>query len=273
MAGCCRISSAVVRAVLSVVVFGIADDSARGEGQSVFVTSPSQPMNVGDAIAAAAAYHDSGAYDKDVALVARQAAAWVAERAAAVQKPAVVFDIDETALANWEVIKRDNFGRPIAGPCDLALDGPCGWAAWDQLSADPAIGPTLEVFRVTRMQMPRYSLLLAAPKTSGRRPNVTCARPATRASRNCTWCRPGPSTHRPPTSRRRCGPRSKRRATRSSLMLAISRRTFSADILSESSCSRTRSTEFLDAGPVSRVSVWVILQRTGRHPKQQFRRH
>ena len=150
MAGCCRISSAVVGAVLSVVAFGIAAESARGEGQSVFVTSPSQPMNVGDAIAAAAAYHDSGAYDKDVALVARQAAAWVAERAAAVQKPAVVFDIDETALANWEVIKRDNFGRPIAGPCDLALDGPCGWAAWDQLSADPAIGPTLEVFRVTR---------------------------------------------------------------------------------------------------------------------------
>jgi predicted secreted acid phosphatase len=118
-----------------------ADDAA------VLVTTPSQPANIGDAIAAAAAYHDDGQYDRDLALVANAAAQWVSQRASEVTKPAVVFDIDETALANWEVIKRDNFGRPIAGPCDLALDGPCGWTAWDRLAADTAIVPTLEVFR------------------------------------------------------------------------------------------------------------------------------
>jgi predicted secreted acid phosphatase len=120
---------------------------AQADGGSVFVTSPSQPPNVGDAITAAATYHDSGDYDRDLAAVAEQATDWIAERAASATRPAVVFDIDETALSNWEVIKRDNFGRPIGGSCDLALDGPCGWAAWDQLAADPAIAPTLLIFK------------------------------------------------------------------------------------------------------------------------------
>lgn len=120
---------------------------AWADSTSIFVATPSQPPNVGDAMLAAAAYHDSGQYDRDLAAVAQQAADWIAERAPSATRPAVVFDIDETALANWEVIKRDNFGRPIGGPCDLALDGPCGWAAWDQLAEDTAIAPTLAVFR------------------------------------------------------------------------------------------------------------------------------
>jgi len=66
------------------------------------------------------------------------------------ERPALVLDIDETALSNWEILKRDDFGRPIAGPCDLAIDAPCGWAAWDQLGQDPAIAPTLQVFQRAR---------------------------------------------------------------------------------------------------------------------------
>jgi predicted secreted acid phosphatase len=124
--------------------------SARASDGSLFLTSPSQPPNVGDAIIAAASYHDSGEYDRDLVAVAQKAEDWIKERAPLVSRPAVVFDIDETALANWEVIKRDNFGRPIGGPCDLAIDGPCGWAAWDQLARDPAIGPTLRVFQAAR---------------------------------------------------------------------------------------------------------------------------
>lgn len=123
---------------------------AQADDAAVLLTSPSQPANVGDAILAATTYHDSGQYDRDLALVAGAATQWIVERSPTVQKPAVVFDIDETALANWEVITRDNFGRPVAGPCDLALDGPCGWAAWDQLAADTAIAPTLEIFRQTK---------------------------------------------------------------------------------------------------------------------------
>jgi predicted secreted acid phosphatase len=115
-----------------------------------FVTIASQPANVGDAKIAAQAYHDSGDYDRDLAWVAAQARSWVASHAAGVRQPALVLDIDETALSNWEIIKRDDFGRPIEGPCDLAREGPCGWAAWDQLGRDPAIMPTLDIFRQAR---------------------------------------------------------------------------------------------------------------------------
>ncbi len=115
-----------------------------------FVTVASQPANVGDAGNAALAYHDSGDYDRGLAEVAGQAGQWIATRAKTAKQPALVLDIDETALSNWEIIKRDDFGRPIGGPCDLALDAPCGWAAWDQLGRDPAIVPTLQMFQQAR---------------------------------------------------------------------------------------------------------------------------
>jgi predicted secreted acid phosphatase len=95
-------------------------------------------------------YHDSGDYAHDLAQVADQASDWLRTKATFTSRPALVLDIDETALSNWEVIKRDNFGRPIGGPCDLALDAPCGWAAWDQLGRDPAIEPTLRLFQQAR---------------------------------------------------------------------------------------------------------------------------
>jgi acid phosphatase len=133
-----------IAAALSVILWAWSVPSS---AQDIFVAAPAQPINVGDARAAALAYHDSGAYDRDLAAVADQAGRWVAERAGAVAQPALVLDIDETALSNWEIISRDDFGRPIDGSCDLAVKGPCGWAAWDQLGHDPAIEPTLRLFR------------------------------------------------------------------------------------------------------------------------------
>jgi predicted secreted acid phosphatase len=115
-----------------------------------FITVTTQPANVGDAKIAALAYHDSGAYDRDLAIVADQAKVWIASRAATAKQPALVLDVDETALSNWEVLKRDDFGRPVPGPCAPNLDTPCGWAAWDLLGRDPAITPTLAVFQQAR---------------------------------------------------------------------------------------------------------------------------
>ena len=89
----------------------------------------------------------SGDYERDIERIAEKATAWIRERTPNVRRPAVVFDIDETVLSNWEVITRDNFGRPIQGACSLAADGPCGWAAWDDLAADPPIAPVLEVYK------------------------------------------------------------------------------------------------------------------------------
>jgi hypothetical protein len=109
------------------------------------VTVGSQPINVGDTKNVATTYHDDGSYDRGLAEVDDRAAAWIAERAPLVPKPALVLDIDETALSNWEVIRADDFGRVIGGPCTALPEGPCGWASWDQLGRDPPIVQTLRV--------------------------------------------------------------------------------------------------------------------------------
>src|SRR5262249_35239296 len=122
----------VVAAMAALASSTVAEGPTPRTGQSVFITVPSQPINAGDAKAAALAYHDSGAYQQGLEAVAAQAIDWLKIRAGAVQRPALVLDIDETALSNWEILKRDDFGRPIDGPCDPATNAPCGWAAWDQ---------------------------------------------------------------------------------------------------------------------------------------------
>src|ERR1700730_11483193 len=67
--------------------------------QDVFVTVSSQPINLGDAKAAAQAYYDSGAYQRDLEEVAPRAASSISSRAPSANRPALVLDIDETALS------------------------------------------------------------------------------------------------------------------------------------------------------------------------------
>src|SRR4051794_15076496 len=107
----------------------------------------SEPANVGDAKIAATTYHDSGAYDRDLAAAASVADEWIAKRAPIATKPAIVFDIDETALSNWVVIKADDFGRVIPGPCAHPPQGPCGWEAWDIRGESTAIDASLRLYR------------------------------------------------------------------------------------------------------------------------------
>ncbi|MBM6596772.1 HAD family acid phosphatase [Microvirga pudoricolor] len=111
---------------------------------------PEQPGNVGDAKLAAAAYRRSGDYDRDLSAVASRASAWLGERIPHVSRAAVVFDIDDTALTNWEVIKANDFGRVFGGPCRTLPEGPCGWVAWDLLGRSPPIPQALAVFRQAR---------------------------------------------------------------------------------------------------------------------------
>ncbi|MBV8928081.1 MAG: HAD family acid phosphatase [Mycobacteriaceae bacterium] len=106
------------------------------------------PVNIGDAKTDSIAYHDSGQYMTDLAQVAAQAMVSIANRAPTADRPAVVFDIDETALSNWEVIRANDFGRFINGNCELP--GPCPWRAWDLLARDPAIQPMLDTYNESK---------------------------------------------------------------------------------------------------------------------------
>ncbi len=131
------------------VLAGCSHDAATSPAPPPVIAS-SEPANVGDAKIAATLYHDSGAYERDLASAAAPANAWLTQRAPSATRPAIVFDIDETALSNWEVIKADEFGRVIPGPCAHLPDGPCGWEAWDLRSQDKPIDATLQLYRHAR---------------------------------------------------------------------------------------------------------------------------
>ena len=108
-----------------------------------------EPVNVGMAKLAAVEYHDSGDYMRDLAYAAAPANDWLRQRATQVSRPALVLDVDDTALTNWPVILANDFGRFPAGPC-LLPEGPCGWHAWDLRGQDAPLEPTLQVFQTAR---------------------------------------------------------------------------------------------------------------------------
>jgi predicted secreted acid phosphatase len=131
----------VRRALAAFVALGLAACAAHDSGD--------QPANVGDAKIAATEYRTSGAYERVLAAEIDRATGWVVEQAPRVTRPALVLDIDETALSNWEVIEANDFGRFATGPCALP-DGPCGWAAWDQLGRSAPLSATVALFETAR---------------------------------------------------------------------------------------------------------------------------
>jgi hypothetical protein len=114
------------------------------------IPPPVQPANVGDLKTEAIGYYDSGAYLTDLQEATAPAIAWIDDDAPLVDRPAVVFDIDETALSNWPVIEANDFGRVIDGPCAAPPKGPCGWRAWDLRAQATVIPPTMDVFTTAR---------------------------------------------------------------------------------------------------------------------------
>jgi predicted secreted acid phosphatase len=139
-------AGAAVAALVAAALLAMTN-SSQGFAQTVELA---QPPNVGDAKLAAISYHKSGAYDRDLAAVTMQVGAWLMERAPRVTRPALVLDIDDTALSNWEVIVANDFGRVFDGPCHTLPKGPCGWVAWDLRARSPAIPQTLALYKQAR---------------------------------------------------------------------------------------------------------------------------
>jgi predicted secreted acid phosphatase len=93
---------------------------------------------------------ENSAYVSDIKLVIGDALAYVTSRAAAVEKPAVVLDIDETSLSNWRNLEVDDFGFIEGGSCSLETGQACGFDAWIMRAEAPRIGPTLEFYKAVR---------------------------------------------------------------------------------------------------------------------------
>jgi predicted secreted acid phosphatase len=108
------------------------------------------PANLGDLKQQLTEYKRSGAYDRDVAAVLADARKFVMERAPAVQKPALVLDIDETSLFNWTEMQANDYGYIPDGPCDKLPAGPCGVRVWELSSRAEVIAPTLALFKAAK---------------------------------------------------------------------------------------------------------------------------
>ena len=109
----------------------------------------SQPQNLGDLKQQARAYQRSGAYARGLAAVAAAAQTYVEKRAGQVKRPALVLDIDETALTNWLQLEANDFGYIANGPCRMPK-GPCGVRAWELLGRAKPIEPTLKLFNAAK---------------------------------------------------------------------------------------------------------------------------
>ena len=114
------------------------------------VPPPVEPANIGDLKTQARGYYESGAYLTDLQHAAWPAIAWIDERAPQVERPAVVFDIDETSLSNYEALAANDFGRIPSGPCDKLPAGPCGLLAWDLMAQGTVIPPTMDVYTTAK---------------------------------------------------------------------------------------------------------------------------
>lgn len=84
-------------------------------------------------------YYDSGNYDTEIGEVTAAAQKYLDQRLGKVQKPALVLDVDETAVTNWGYFLANDFG--------LVADS---WSAWVDRAQAPAIASVGNLYRWAR---------------------------------------------------------------------------------------------------------------------------
>lgn len=92
-------------------------------------------------------YHDSRIYEADIKAVYDVAETYADSRLGKVTKPAIVLDIDETVLSNWNAFQANNFGFfPNAARCDVPSKEACGFNVWIAQMKAPAFDPARDFF-------------------------------------------------------------------------------------------------------------------------------
>jgi predicted secreted acid phosphatase len=110
-----------------------------------FGTDAAEPVNIAQLKKELKAYHTEQ-YTADLASKLREARDWIIKQAPKVKKAALVLDIDETLLSNWDEIVANDFAFVATGPCPAPPTLPCGNLAWDQSTRATAIEPTLDLY-------------------------------------------------------------------------------------------------------------------------------
>jgi acid phosphatase len=100
-----------------------------------------EPENLSTAKKNILQYHDSGEYDNDITQVSNAALQYLKQRIAANQnrKLAIILDIDETSLSNYNDIRAADFGGSIE---QIQLS--------EDKGTDPAINQTLKIFQFAK---------------------------------------------------------------------------------------------------------------------------
>jgi predicted secreted acid phosphatase len=108
-------------------------------------SDPVEPLdaNLSDIKTELKEYHDSGEYEEDVAAMAEDAQRCMLERREGVERPALVLDVDETALSNYAWMVSVDFLRDSPLLSNL-------FAAQAQKENTPALEPTLKLYRAAR---------------------------------------------------------------------------------------------------------------------------
>jgi acid phosphatase len=115
----------------------------------VTIPEPASSINVG-LLKRQLVYYRCTAYDTEVKNALAAARDWIVEQAGRVDHPAIVLDIDETSLSNWEQIHHNDFAYVPSGACDLKSGSACGQREWELSASATAIAPTLELFNVAK---------------------------------------------------------------------------------------------------------------------------
>ena len=80
---------------------------------AALATEPKQPATPAEIVR----YHDSGEWDADTTAAIDRATAYLDEQLAAgpPRRPAIVLDVDDTSLSNYDCLRRTDFDRDLAG--------------------------------------------------------------------------------------------------------------------------------------------------------------
>lgn len=147
-----RVTLAVTALVAALLAFGpaaVRADDCPAPREPRIPVSEQPTLNIDKHKKQLLAYQATN-YTDDIALVIADARAYVERRADQVKMPAVVLDIDETSLSNWENIRENNFGFIKGGPCTQEPTMACGFDEWIHMALAPAIEPTRTFFNAMR---------------------------------------------------------------------------------------------------------------------------
>jgi acid phosphatase len=138
---------AAVAVLIALAAFGCAAPKPRPGAPDSPAAAP--VPNLFEAQGRITEYINSGRYAADFARVVAAATAWLDERAPKARRPAIVLDIDETALSNWQAYRMNHWARILQGGCDLE-HGPCNLRVWQTMGRSTALTPTLRLVQRAR---------------------------------------------------------------------------------------------------------------------------